>query len=448
MEDARFVKIPMLPAETLLEGGGEFPLPRLVPVAQSFVGKRVTALEETLVTEFQRLKGLETLGPGASVAIAVGSRGITDIARVVKALVEWLKERNFKPFIVPAMGSHGGPTAKGQTEILEDYGISETTLGIPVRSSLEVIQLGSTVGGVPVWFDWAAASADGVIVVNRVKPHTDFSGEIESGLTKMLAIGLGKHRGASTIHSFGFGNLGRNIVEVARVIRSRVNVIGGIAILEDAYKETARVEVVPGHSLEEREKELLAEARLMMPGLPVNDIDFLLVQYVGKDISGAGFDPNITGRRKIWNVSDFEHPNVSVMGVLDLSPGTHGNAAGVSIADIASRRVVEKMDFGATYASLVTATLPQHAHVPMLCGTDREVVIVGTKISRYEDPTRVRLCWIRDTSHIDRIWVSESLVAEVLQREGVEILGAAREFPFLADGSLLWCEPGEKRLHL
>lgn len=437
-----------LPALELFEDKQAFPLPRIIPLAQSFPRPRAGDLRRA-VRNCCRARNLRShISPGMRVAVAAGSRGISGIADILKALVECLKGWGAEVAVIPAMGSHGGPSGKGQAELLAGYGIDENAMGAPVISSLEVKRLGYTGDGLAVWFSADALAFDQVIVVNRVKPHSDFCGSIESGLMKICAVGLGKHKGASYIHSLGFPRLGESIKSVARIMLREANILGGLAIVENAYKEVAKVDFLYRDELEEKEAALLREARALMPSLPLAEMDFLLVQRIGKDISGAMFDPNITGRRKIWGVADLDRPRVGVMAALELTPASHGNAAGLSVADLCSLRLIKSVDFAATYASLITATLPQHAHIPMFFDRDDEIVRAAAKISRYQDPWNAILCWVRDTGHIDRLWVSERALPLVADRPGVSVLGPARDIPFDSRGLLAWMEPEEASSHL
>jgi len=323
---------------------------------------------------------------------------------------------------------------------LAGYGISETAMNVPVISSLEVKELGRTTGGLAVWYAADALKLDGVIVVNRVKPHTDFCGSIESGLMKMCAVGLGKHRGASYIHSLGFAQLGESIKQVARLMLQKANILGGLAIVENANKGVAKIDLLYNDEIEEKESALLKEARSLMPCLPLPQIDVLLVQRIGKDISGAMFDPNITGRRKIWDVADLPSPRVKVMAALELTVASHGNAAGLSVADICSTRLLSQVDFASTYASLITATLPQHAHIPMFFARDDEILRVAAKIALCQEPERIVLCWIQDTAHLEKLWVSANALPLLPQDGSVEVLGAARPLSFDQEGLLAWAE--------
>lgn len=429
-------------AEALFADQREFGLPRIVPLEQRFERHTLTDIAGAVRAGCEAGGLGARLRPGMRIGVACGSRGISGLAPAVAALIAYIRAQGAEAMIIPAMGSHGGPTAQGQREVLAEYGVSEQSMGAPVISSLDAVQLGTTAGGLAVWYSTDALRLDGVIPVNRVKPHTDFSGDIESGVIKMCAVGLGKHKGACAIHGRGFGELGQSIVEAGRLILEKANILGGLAMVEDAYKQTAIVEYLPAACLEQRESELLRRAKALMPALPLADIDVLLVQRMGKDISGAGFDPNITGRRKIWGLPDLPLPRVSVLAALELTAASHGNAAGIGVADICSQRLLEAIDLPATYASLITATLPQHAHMPMFFNDDKQVLLAAAQCARPADPEQIRLLWIEDTAHLDRLWASESARPELIARPGIRILGEPRELPFDAANLLTWQEPG------
>lgn len=433
--------LPIMSAVSLFEDKQSFNLLRIVPVEQTFSRKKVVDLPKAVNSCCDKENLSASISAGMTVGVACGSRGISGIAEIVKALCDYLRRLGAKPVIIPAMGSHGGPSAEGQVEVLQGYGISEHTINVPIVSSLAVRKLAETDDGMPVWFSEDALACDKVIVINRIKPHTDFCDSIESGIMKMCAIGLGKQKGASYIHQRGFADLGKNIKKAARIILAQANVIGGLAIVENAYKDVACIDFLPTQGLEQREEALLVLARSLMPRLPLEKIDMLLVQRIGKDISGAMFDPNITGRRKIWGVADLPRPQIGVMAALELTEASHGNAAGLSCADICSLRLLQQVDFAATYASLITATLPQHAHVPMFFAKDDDIIICGGKISRCQDPKNMIFCWIEDTAHITKLWISEKAVPLLDVNQGAKIIGSPRPLPFNEQGLLNWLPP-------
>ncbi|KKM09797.1 hypothetical protein SY88_16480 [Clostridiales bacterium PH28_bin88] len=414
-------------------------LPEVIEVRQEFPAPLVADVGKAVAGEMRRRS--PGIRPGSRVAIAVGSRGIHRIAGMVAAVVTEVRAAGGIPFIVPAMGSHGGATAEGQRELLAGYGITEGQVGAPVISSMEVIQLGSTPGGLPVFCDRQAAGADGIILINRVKPHTSFHAPIESGLAKMLAIGLGKDTGAQLIHSHGVEGLKNLIPEVARLMLRKLPVVLGLAVIENAYDQTARVEaLLPGEILS-REPDLLAEARSLMPSLPFDHLDVLVVQEIGKNISGTGMDPAITGRLGIRGQPDLPRPRVGRLAVLDLTPETHGNAHGVGSADIITRRLHEKIDLQKTYTNALTAGFPEKAAIPLTAGSDREAVALAmATCGRPVDAASVRLVLIKNTLQVSKLFISRALAEEALAKEHVRLSGEWRTLGFDPNGTLshLW----------
>lgn len=424
-------------------------LPRLILVRQGFA--LISPLDIRACVESQLESKLRDspLPRGGHIAVAVGSRGISNLREIVAVVVEWLRERGAKPFIVPAMGSHGGATPVGQAEILADYGITEAVLGVPVRAAMEVEQLGRTGDGVEVYFSAEALAADGIVVINRVKPHTDFAGRIGSGILKMTAIGLGKQIGATTVHAaamnFGYEHVIRT---VARRIFEKAPVLAGVAILEGPRHETARIAVLEPAEIERREEELLAEATSLMPRLPVDRIDLLIVDRMGKNISGTGMDPNIIGRGAHGYSTLFSEqqtsrslgsrhlPVIRRILVRELTPETHGNAIGIGLADFTTRRLLEAMDRQATSINALTALSLHLAKIPMYFDTDREAIEHALASTCVPDTAAARVVRIADTLSLERAEVSEACAGELSQKPQIELLGVAREMAFDERGNL------------
>ena len=358
--------------------------------------------------------------PAGSVAIGVGSRGVARIGEVVAALVEALQESGAEPFVVPAMGSHGASTAEGQAEVLAHLGVSEESVGCPVRATMESVRIGETPSGVPVYMDRNAYEADAVIVVNRVKPHTAFRGSVESGPTKMLAIGLGKQRGAHSIHSAGWENIHRTIPEAARVAVGSGKVAFGLATIENADEEPCKIVAIPAGELEEAEAPLLEEAKRNLARLPFDDIDVLVVDEIGKNISGDGADPNVTGRYPTTAASGG--PSVERMVFLSLTEETGGNANGLGMADVVTERLASNVDRPATYMNALTSTTPAPVKTPMVMPTDEMAVAAALTMCAGVEPRDARLVRIENTLKLGRIWVSEALLQEVEANERLEIL--------------------------
>ena len=394
-------------------------IPRLIKVRQYFKREYIEDVEDRVRGEILKL-GI-SIKPGSEIAIAVGSRGIRNIDRIVKATVEVVKEMGGKPFIVPAMGSHGGATAKGQKELLEGYGIREEVIGAPIRSSMEVVELPSDGLVNRVFMDKIAYSADGTIVINRIKPHTDFHGDIESGLLKMCVIGLGKHKQAIEIHRFGTYGLRHLIPLTAERIIKYGNIIFGIAIVENAYDETMIIKGVRPEEFEETDKRLLKIARENMPSLPVDNLDLLIIDQMGKDISGAGMDTNIIGRIYIDGEPEPEKPKITRIVVTDLTEKTHGNAIGIGLADFTTRKLFEKIDFNATYQNAVTSTFVLRGKIPIIAEDSRTAIEWALRTCGPIEIENAKIIRIKDTLSLSEMYVSRSILDEIKHR--VEVIG-------------------------
>ncbi|MBI5068130.1 MAG: DUF2088 domain-containing protein [Deltaproteobacteria bacterium] len=411
------------------------PLPRLVPVRQRFPATEVPDLERAVRDELGRPGVGDTVRPGASIAVAVGSRGIAELPRVVAALVAGLRARGAVPFLVPAMGSHGGATAEGQVAVLARLGVTEASAGCPIRATMEVVEVGRLDNGLPVLVDRLAHEADGIVVVNRVKPHNAFRGPNESGLAKMIAIGLGKQRGADEYHVLGFGPMPGHIAAAAAVSVARTRILFGLALVENAYDRPALVEAVPAAAIVARDRELLAIARASMPRLLLDPLDVLVVDRVGKEFSGGGMDGNVTGRFSTPFASGGAR--VGKLVALDLSEATAGNGNGVGLADFTTRRLVSRLDYVAMYANALTSRVTTSVRIPAALDTDREAIQAAVKTCGVRDLPRVRLVRIPDTLHLGQVRISEALLDEARAHPALEIAGPAAEMAFGPDGRLL-----------
>jgi hypothetical protein len=361
-----------------------------------------------------------TIGVGQRVCLAVGSRGIDRIADVTRAAVSAIRARGAEPFVVPAMGSHGGATAEGQLEVLASLGVTEATAGCQIRSSMETVHLGD-VGGIPVFLDRHASEADAIVPINRVKPHTDFTGPVESGLSKMIAIGLGKQKGADTFHGRGFATFAELIPAVARHLLSQAPIPFGLALMEDGNARLARVEAIPAGAVDARERELRDEADRLMARLPLQALDVLIIDRIGKDISGLGMDSNVVGR--YYTGPTGQPPLIQRIVVRDLSDETDGNAVGIGMADVILRRVADRMDPVKTYMNCITAKTPEGGRIALMVDTDREALDVAIACCLQVDPERARVARILDTKHLEWFFASEALLDE-LQRD--ELTDVAR----------------------
>jgi hypothetical protein len=386
----------------------------------------------------QALAG-KTLPPGSRVAVTAGSRGIRNIDAIVRAAVEALRGMGAEPFVVPAMGSHGGATAEGQSELLaETYGIAESTMGCPVLSTMEVVKLGGTPErDLPVYVDAHVAQADGILVINRVKPHTDFSGPWESGLMKMIAIGLGKRAQAESIHAFGAWGLRNLMPEVARAKLRLAPILGGLAILEDAYDQTSEIVGLPAATIEAEEPRLLDRVKRQMARLPFEDLDLLIVDRLGKEISGTGMDTNVIGRKRIPGEAEFERPRVERIVLRDLTPETHGNAIGIGLADVVTQRLADQIDWPVTNTNSLVSGFTQRSMLPTVAANDREALETALFLLRRKGAPDLAAARIRDTLHLEHLWISESLLPAAQKRAELEVLGEPEELRFDADGNLL-----------
>ncbi len=408
--------MPILTEEAL-----KMQLPRMVKVRQKFEMQKILDIERAIISEMKRDEIKNVVKPGCRVAIAVGSRGISNIGQIVKTVGEQLKQLGARPYVVPAMGSHGSATAEGQRDILAAYGVDDKTMDMPVISSMEVLNIGHTTAGIPVYIDENAFKADLIVPIARIKPHTDFKADIESGLCKMLAIGLGKHVGCSRLHQEGFSSFHNVIPAVADVVLQSAPVGFGIAIVEDGYDETALIKAVATKDFLTADSQLLRLAKTFMPGIMLPVVDVLVVELIGKEISGGGMDPNVIGRTAQGRLEGFEGPEIQRVVVLGLTEASHGNAIGLGLADFTTKEVFEKIDFGATYANAIASANPQAARIPIVMDNAREAIIAAVGCCWSIDEHNPRIVTIKDTLHLEEIFVSENLLPEIQGNEKLEI---------------------------
>jgi len=411
--------------------------PNMYRIRQTFDRTLVEDIPKTLWKEFAKLDLKTILKPGDRVAITAGSRGISNISLILKTIVDYLKSFEVKPFLFPAMGSHGGATAEGQVALLKHYQITEDTVGAPILSSMEVVEIGRTVSGMPVYLDRNAAQADHIIVVNRIKPHTKFKGPLESGLMKMMAIGMGKQKGAEYDHraaiEHGFPKI---IEEAGRLMIEKAPILLGVGIVENGYDQTATLAVLKPREIEEKEKELLTLAKAMMPKLPFQEIDLLIIDEMGKDISGIGMDPNVTGRNRDI-LGTFPHPtHVKRVFVRNLTEASNGNAIGIGLADLTTKRLVEKIDYEAMYANCITAISLEKASIPMHFETDQEAIRVALGSIGLTPPDQAKVVRIKNTLQLDEVEVSESYLKDLFMRSDLELLEGPYAMSFNSQGNL------------
>ncbi|MCI3919236.1 nickel-dependent lactate racemase [Paenibacillus sp. TRM 82003] len=408
------------------------PIPKMVRIRQKFDASKLEDPLAVLGEELKKPGAIDTIRPGQRVAIAVGSRGVANIAGLTKTTVDAVKAAGASPFIVPCMGSHGGATAEGQAEVLKHLGIDEATMGAPVESSMEVVKIDELANGLPVYVDKIASTADAIIVINRVKPHTAFRGPIESGIMKMIAIGLGKQKGAEACHQLGFKYMAEFVPEMATLMMNKLPIVFGVAAVENAYDETCHIEVLPAAHVYEREVVLQQMAKSRMPRLLFDSIDVLVIDYIGKNISGDGMDPNVTGRYPTPYASGG--PDVNKMVVLDVTKESKGNANGVGTADFTTRRLADKMDFTATYLNGLTSTVCAPTKLATTLESDELAIKAAVKTCNVLDFNACKLVRIRDTLHLGEIEISTTLLDEARNHPDIEIVSEPYEWTFDSEG--------------
>lgn len=414
-------------------------LPKMFHAEQSFRKDRIepTDIPDVVYQQLSRPEIAALVKPGMSIAITAGSRGVANVSVITKAIVDFCKEKGASPFIVPAMGSHGGATAEGQTEQLAGYGITEEAMGCPIRSSMETVLLGYSEFGKPVYQDKNAHEADGIIVSCRIKPHNAFRGRYESGVCKMMVVGLGKQKGAESVHSDGLGNMARNLPANARVVLENSRILFAIPCVENAYDETAIIEAIPKENIFDREPELLQTAFRNMPSILVKEADVLIVNEMGKNFSGTGVDPNISGT---WS-TEFGNGGLKVKRTcfLDLTDCSHGNANGMGLADIITARMFEKLDPEVIYPNCFTSTVLRSGMMPPVVATDREAIQACIKTANQIDKENCRIVRIQNTLHVGRIMLSEAYYKDVVNGvyPGVTAISEPEELEFDDEDNLI-----------
>ena len=412
--------------------------PQMFRLRQHFEAVRVADIAAEVQAQLARLDLARRVKPGQSVAITAGSRGVANIGPITRAIADHLKRLGARPFVVPAMGSHGGGTAEGQRQVIESYGVTEAAVGCPIRAGMETVVVCRTPEGIPVHFDRYAFEADHVVVCNRIKPHTRFVGEVESGLMKMMLIGLGKCEGAKVYHraiqDYSFGQIIRSVAgEVLRKCR----IVCGVAIVENAYDETARIDAVPPEEFECREKQLLTLAKQWMARLPFRHVDILLIDQIGKNISGTGLDTNVVGRKfDDHKAMPDEFPKVKVIVIRGLTPQTHGNAVGLGIAELCKSRLLRETDFQATRLNAITAGHISGAMPPLDYETDREILGIALGTIGLVEPPQAKILWIRNTLDLAEVECSRAYLEEARARKDLAVLTGLRDLPLDAAGNL------------
>lgn len=422
-------------SQITLEKGLTFDFPCMLEVAQHFPENEPLDIQRTIEQEWQKLAGVSFAGK--RIAITAGSREITGLIEILRKVGELLRSQGGQPFIVPAMGSHGGATAVGQLQVLAGMGISEESTQMPLRSSMETVKVAELEDGTPLYCDRLAFEADGIVLCNKIKPHADFKGEYESGLLKMLAIGLAKHTGASALHSHGFERFPWLLPKAAGVLLASLPVVFGIGIVENACHELLTVEIIPPQEIPAREKKLLLDAKRNIPRLLLPAIDLLIIDEIGKNISGEGMDPNVTGRPGSGLTEGFETPAIQKIVVLDITEVSHGNGVGIGMADITTIPCLNKINFSTMYTNAVTATILNPAKIPLAMNNDREALALAIRTCNRITPQTARIVRIKNTMELTRIMVSEACLPEVKANRKLSILGSPQSLCFDCSGKLL-----------
>lgn len=392
-------------------------IPAMYRIRQEFYVNPLADIEQSCIEQITALDRLKSLKKGATIAVAVGSRGIANISLITASVVKALKNLGFEPFIVSGMASHGKATGAGQAQLLAELGVTEDTVGCPVRASVDVVEIGALDSGLKVYMDKIASEADGIVVINRIKTHTAFHSKYESGLVKMLAIGLGNDTGAKSCHQLGFGKMAEHIVAMTRMKIEKLPVLFGVAVVEDGAENVTKVEVIDVDDIWEREPELLKLSKSYMPSIGIDQMDVLVVDRMGKEMSGDGMDPNITGRYATPYAKGG--PSISKLAILSVTEKSHGNVIGVGQADICTRRLFDAADLETTYVNSLIATVTSVARMPMILPTDCDAIRAAILTCNIIDFDKVRLVRIRDTLHLGELLVSEALVEEVSAKTNV-----------------------------
>lgn len=409
-------------------------VPKFVKAKQKFPRLKLDNVESETSKELREKNLLKNIKKGDRIAITAGSRGIANIEKIIREIVRNIKDVGGQPFIVPAMGSHGGANAKGQIEVLNSMGITEEFCEAPIKSSMEVVKIGETEDGLPVNIDRYANEADGIVVINRIKPHVGFRGPYESGLVKMITIGLGKQKGAEVCHNQGFGKMAENLPKIAKVIIEKKNIVFAVGLLENAYDETYKIVAMDKRQILDLEPELQKESKKMLPKICFDKFDVLVIDEIGKNITGTGMDTNIIGRYHTPYASGG--PDIKKIVVLDLTKESHGNANGIGLSDFTTRRFFNKMEFDQTYPNSITSTVQKTIKIPMVLDTDKLAIQGAIKTSNLKKESEVKIIRIKNTLDMEYIFISENLIEEAKNNPNLEIITGLMPLDFDRYGNL------------
>jgi len=419
-----------------VQGIEEVPMPKMVRIKEKYESDKIDDVRAHIETEMDKVEIDKSSLKGKSIAVTVGSRGIPSLPVLVKAICDKLKKWGAEPFIIPAMGSHGGGTAEGNLEVINGYGITEEAIGVPIKASMEVKLIGQMddAAHTPIYCDKYAAEADGIVLFNKVKPHTDFKGYNESGICKMIAIGIAKHTGCSWFHKQGFDTFGERIPIVAKEFLEKMNVVMGIGVVQNAYDEISEIMAFPKEKIMEGDHEMLQIAKKRLPRMKFDNIDVLIIDKIGKNISGEGADPNVTGRGFMpYFKDDFHCKKLFIRGLTEQS---HHNACGLGLADITTRRCLNSCDWASTWINLSTNTMIDGGKIPVYQNNDFEALRLAIRTCTKIDYSKARVARIHDTLSLDELEISESLIPDVMNRDDVEIVSEPYELQFDKDGYL------------
>jgi len=409
---------------------------KMYRILQTFNKNKINNIPEIISKEFKKINLSQKIKPGMKIGITVGSRGINNLLLIIKVIIHEIQKRKGVPFILPAMGSHGDANIEGQRKILASYGITEESTGVPIKATMEVVELAKLENGLPVYFDKYAFQADGIIVVNRIKLHTVYKAEIESGLCKMLSVGLGNHKGATIVHSLGPKGIPDNVIKFAQVILKKAPILCGVGIVENAYDDTAKIKAVLPENFYKVDKELLEECKANSPSLPISNIDILILEEMGKNISGAGMDTNITGGVKAYKEGEYNPPKINKIVVLDLTSESHGNALGMGIADIITKQMYNKIDFKTTYENVITCRYLDRVKVPLIADTDEGAIKIALKTTYNLPGIKPGIIIIRNTLKLDEMLVSEAIWEEIKNQKNISAIGSWEKITFNRRGNL------------
>ena len=409
---------------------------KMYRILQTFNKDKINNIPGTISEEFKKINLSQKIKPGMKIGITVGSRGINNLLLIIKAIIHEIQKRKGIPFILPAMGSHGDANIKGQRKILASYGITEESTGVPIKATMEVVELAKLENGLPVYFDKYAYQADGIIVVNRIKAHTVYKAEIESGLCKMLSVGLGNHKGATIVHSLGPKGIPDNVIKFSQIILKKAPILCGVGIIENAYDDTAKIKAVLPEDFYNVDKKLLKECKANSSSLPVSNIDILILEEMGKDISGAGMDTNITGGVKAYKKGEYNPPQIRKIVVLDLTLESHGNALGIGIPDIITKKLYKKINFEVTYKNVITCGYLDRAKIPIVVNTDKEAIKIALRTTYNLPGIKPNIIIIRNTSKLDEMLVSEAIWRKIKNQKNISTIANWQKLTFDSDGNL------------